>query len=51
MSEEKQLYAISHLNQSHLKEKVLLFISCKDLVEKDINSMSDPFVVVYIRNK
>eukprot|EP00485_Elphidium_margaritaceum_P002338 CAMPEP_0202687436 /NCGR_PEP_ID=MMETSP1385-20130828/3115_1 /ASSEMBLY_ACC=CAM_ASM_000861 /TAXON_ID=933848 /ORGANISM="Elphidium margaritaceum" /LENGTH=637 /DNA_ID=CAMNT_0049342223 /DNA_START=49 /DNA_END=1959 /DNA_ORIENTATION=- len=37
--------------QSHLKEKVELFISCSDLVEKDLNSKSDPFVVIYQRNK
>eukprot|EP01084_Bolivina_argentea_P024001 44805_1 len=36
-------------SQSHLKEKVDLFISCKDLVKKDFDSESDPFCVVYIR--
>eukprot|EP01084_Bolivina_argentea_P024000 44804_1 len=37
------------LSQSHLKEKIELFLSCKDLVQKDFNSKSDPFVVVYMR--
>ena len=41
----------SNLDESHLKEKVELFISCKDLVQKDFNSKSDPFVVVYIRDR
>merc|ERR1712113_625120 len=39
------------LTQSHLKEKVELFIQCKDLVQKDFNSESDPFVVIFIRDK
>jgi len=39
------------LSQSHLKEKVELFISCKDLVQKDFNSQSDPFVVLSIRDR
>eukprot|EP01083_Nonionella_stella_P029949 82269_1 len=38
-------------SQSHLKEEVELFLSCHDLVQKDFNSKSDPFVVVYIRKK
>jgi len=38
------------LSQSHLKERVELFISCKDLVQKDFNSASDPFVVVSMRD-
>eukprot|EP01083_Nonionella_stella_P054853 144768_1 len=39
------------LSQSHLKEKIDLFISCNDLKSKDLNSTSDPFVVVYVRVK
>ena len=39
------------LSQSHLKQKVELFISCKDLIQKDFNSKSDPFCVAYIRNR
>merc|ERR1719242_1904102 len=45
--EQKQ----QNVNQDHLKERVDLFISCKDLVQKDLNSKSDPFVVVYIRGR
>ena len=45
--EQKQ----ADVGQSHLKEKVELFISCKDLIQKDFNSKSDPFVVVYIRGR
>ena len=33
-----------------LKERVELFISCSDIIKKDINSKSDPFVVVYLRS-
>lgn len=33
-----------------LKERVELFISCSDIIKKDFNSNSDPFVVVYLRS-
>eukprot|EP00484_Ammonia_sp_Unknown_P030953 CAMPEP_0197025690 /NCGR_PEP_ID=MMETSP1384-20130603/5939_1 /TAXON_ID=29189 /ORGANISM="Ammonia sp." /LENGTH=632 /DNA_ID=CAMNT_0042454251 /DNA_START=65 /DNA_END=1963 /DNA_ORIENTATION=+ len=42
--------AAANLNQSHLKEEVELYLTCKDLVTKDFNSKSDPFVVVYCRD-
>eukprot|EP01084_Bolivina_argentea_P033494 61941_1 len=37
-------------NANTLKERVELFISCKDIIKKDLNSKSDPFVVVYIKS-
>ena len=33
-----------------LKQRVELFIQCRDLIKKDMNSKSDPFVVVYIKD-
>ena len=33
-----------------LKQRIELFIACRDLVKKDANSKSDPFVVVYIKD-
>lgn len=37
-------------NANVLKEKVELFLSCRDLIKKDFGSESDPFVVVYLKS-
>jgi len=33
-----------------LKQPIELFVACRDLIKKDVNSKSDPFVVVYIKS-
>jgi len=33
-----------------LKQRIELFIACRDLIKKDANSKSDPFVVVYMKD-
>eukprot|EP01084_Bolivina_argentea_P057865 105680_1 len=33
-----------------LKQRIELFIACRDLIKKDTQSKSDPFVVVYIKD-
>jgi len=37
-------------NANVLKESVELFVSCRDLVQKDFASKSDPFVVIYLKS-
>jgi len=44
--EQKQQAALAPV----LKQPIELFIACRDLIKKDMNSKSDPFVVVYIKD-
>ena len=34
-----------------LKEQVEVFLSCQDLIKTDFRSKSDPFVVVYLKDR
>ena len=44
--EQKQQAALAPV----LKQPIELFIACRDLIKKDANSKSDPFVVVYMKD-
>eukprot|EP01084_Bolivina_argentea_P140392 246813_1 len=33
-----------------LKQRVELFVQCRDLIKKDMNSKSDPFTVIYLKD-
>eukprot|EP01084_Bolivina_argentea_P057863 105676_1 len=49
MAEYKGMGAIKS-NEPVLKEKVELFIECRDIIKTDITSNSDPFVVVSLKS-
>eukprot|EP01084_Bolivina_argentea_P235650 396476_1 len=46
VAEQKMQGALSPV----LKQRIELFIACRDLIKKDARSKSDPFVVVYIKD-
>lgn len=33
-----------------LKESIEIFVSCRDLIKKDVHSKSDPFIILYVKD-